>query len=48
MKTTTTNLFASATKIKETAKKTDKKVINAPELGNKIQRFAELKQLIDS
>jgi hypothetical protein len=48
MKTTTTNLFATATKIKETAKKTDKKVINAPELGNKIQRFAELKQLIDS
>jgi len=48
MKTTTTNFFASATKVKETAKKTDKKVINAPELGNKIQRFAELKQLIDS
>ena len=48
MKTNTTNLFATATKIKETAKKTDKKVINAPELGNKIQRFAELKQLIDS
>jgi len=48
MKTTTTNLFATATKVKETAKKTDKKVINAPELGNKIQRFAELKQLIDS
>jgi len=48
MKTTNTNLFASATKVKETAKKTDKKVINAPELGNKIQRFAELKQLIDS
>ena len=48
MKTTTTNLFASATKVKETAKKTDKKVINAPELGNKIQRFAEFKQLIDS
>ena len=48
MKTTTTNLYASATKVKETAKKTDKKVINAPELGNKIQRFAELKQLIDS
>jgi len=48
MNTTTTNLFATATKVKETAKKTDKKVINAPELGNKIQRFAELKQLIDS
>jgi len=48
MNTTTTNLFATATKVKETAKKTDKKVINAPELGNKIQRFSELKQLIDS
>jgi hypothetical protein len=48
MNTQTTNLFATATKVKETAKKTDKKVINAPELGNKIQRFAELKQLIDS
>ena len=29
MKTTTTNLFATATKVKETAKKTDKKVISA-------------------
>lgn len=48
MNTQTTNLFATATKVKETAKKTDKRVINAPELGNKIQRFAELKQLIDS
>ena len=48
MNTQKTNLFATATKVKETAKKTDKKVINAPELGNKIQRFAELKQLIDS
>ena len=48
MNTQTTNLFATATKVKEIAKKTDKKVINAPELGNKIQRFAELKQLIDS
>ena len=48
MKTTTTNLFATATKVKETAKKTDKKVISAPLLGNKVQRYAELKQLIDS
>ena len=48
MKTTTTNLFASATKIKETTKKTDKKVISSPVLGNKVQRYAELKQLIDS
>ena len=48
MKTTTTNLFATATKVKETTKKTDKKVISSPILGNKIQRYAELKQLIDS
>lgn len=48
MKTTTTNLFATATKVKETIKKTDKKVIPAPLLGNKIQRYAELKQQIDS
>jgi hypothetical protein len=48
MKTTTTNLFATATKVKETAKKTDKKVIQAPILGNKVQRYAELKQAIDS
>jgi len=48
MKTTTTNLFATATKVKETTKKTDKKVITAPLLGNKIQRYAELKQQIDS
>jgi hypothetical protein len=48
MKTTTTNLFATATKVKETTKKTDKKVIQAPELGDKVKRFAELKQIIDS
>jgi hypothetical protein len=48
MKTTTTNLFATATKVKETAKKTDKKVISSPILGKKVQRYAELKQLIDS
>ena len=48
MKTTTTNLFATATKAKETTKKTDKKVIQAPILGNKVQRYAELKQTIDS
>ena len=48
MKTTTNNLFASATKVKETAKKTDKKVISSPILGNKVQRYAELKQMIDS
>jgi hypothetical protein len=48
MKTTTTNLFATATKVKETTKKTDKKVISAPLLGNKVQKYAELKQQIDS
>jgi hypothetical protein len=48
MKTTTTNLFATATKVKETIKKTDKKVIISPLLGNKVQRYAELKQTIDS
>jgi hypothetical protein len=48
MKTTTTNLFATATKVKETTKKTDKKVILSPFLGNKVQRYAELKQMIDS
>ena len=48
MNTTTTNLFATATKVKETTKKTDKKVIQAPDLGNKVQRYAELKQTIDS
>ncbi len=45
MNTQTTNLFATATKVKETAKKTDKKVISSPILGNKVQRYAELKQL---
>lgn len=44
----TTNLFATATKVKETAKKSEKKVINAPLLANKVQRYAELKQAIDT
>ena len=48
MQTQTTNLFATATKVKETAKKTDKKVLDAPELANKVQKYAELKQLIDA
>jgi hypothetical protein len=48
MKTTTTNLFATATKVKETTKKTDKKVIISSILGSKVQRYAELKQMIDS
>jgi hypothetical protein len=49
MVTTSTNLFAASTKVKEAAtKKTDKKIIPAKSLGNKCQRFAELKSLIDS
>lgn len=43
-----TNLFATATKVKETAKKTDKKVIKAPLLADKVKRYAELKHQIDS
>lgn len=43
-----TNLFATATKVKETAKKTDKKVIKAPLLADKVKRYAELKHAIDS
>ena len=46
--TTTPNLFATATKVKETAKKTDKKVIKAPLLADKVKRYAELKHEIDS
>lgn len=44
-----TNLFGNA-KVKETAaKKTvDKKLIGATELGNKIKRFVDLKQSIES
>ena len=45
---TKTNLFATATKVKETAKKTDKKVIKAPLLADKVKRYAELKHAIDS
>lgn len=45
---TKTNLFATATKVKETAKKTDKKVIKAPLLADKVKRYAELKHQIDS
>lgn len=48
MTTTTTNLFATSTKIKETAKKTEKKLLMATELDDKIQRFATLKQMIDA
>lgn len=45
---TKTNLFATATKVKEPAKKTDKKVIKAPLLADKVKRYAELKHQIDS
>jgi hypothetical protein len=48
MNTLTTNLFATATKVKETTKKTDKKVIKAPLLADKVKRYADLKQIIDS
>ena len=48
MNTQTTNLFATATKVKETTKKTDKKVIKAPLLADKVKRYADLKQIIDS
>jgi len=44
----TTNLFATATKVKETTKKTDKKVIKAPLLADKVKRYSELKQAIDT
>jgi hypothetical protein len=43
-----TNLFATATKVKETTKKSDKKVIKAPLLADKVKRYAELKHEIDS
>lgn len=48
MNTQTNNLFATATKVKETSKKTDKKVIKAPLLADKVKRYADLKQMIDS
>jgi hypothetical protein len=42
------NLFATSTKVKETAKKPEKKIIKAEELSNKIKQFAELKAQIDA
>lgn len=42
------NLFAAATKVKEPAKKTDKKIIKAPLLGDRVKRFAELKNTIEA
>ena len=48
MTTTTLNLFATATKVKETGtKKATHKVIKT-DLADKIQRFAELKAKIDA
>ena len=44
---TQTNLFTATTKV-ATPKKTDKKVINAPELDDKIRRYNELKQSIEA
>ncbi len=49
MKSTTVNLFAAGTKIKEPAKKVaDKKIILTPLLDDKIKRFAELKATIEA
>jgi hypothetical protein len=42
------NLFATSTKVKETAKKPEKKIIKAEDLSDKIKRFAELKAQIDA
>jgi len=41
------NLFAAGTKVKETAKKSEKKFVKAP-LGNKIGKFLELKKTIEA
>lgn len=43
----TINLFAQ-TKVKETAKKTEKKFISVPNLGDKISKFNDLKDRIES
>lgn len=42
------NIFTTSVKVKEAIKKTDKKIILAPQLEDKIQQFLELKQEIDS
>lgn len=47
MTQTKTNLFTTGTKVKETGKKPEKKTIKAAELGNKIEKFAKLKDEID-
>lgn len=47
MKTTTVNLFATS-KVKETAKKPEKKIIKAELLDDKISRFNRLKDEIEA
>ena len=43
------NLFASSVKVKETVKKTvEKKIIKAPELGDKVKQWGQLKAEIDA
>ena len=42
----TVNLFAAGTKVKETAKKPEKKLIPVPVLDGKIKKFLELKATI--
>lgn len=44
---TKVNLFAAGTKVKETAKKPEKKIVKAP-LGNKIEKFLSLKKTIEA
>jgi hypothetical protein len=44
----TTNLFAATTTKTAAPKKADKKVISAHELGDKVKRFADLKNQIDA
>lgn len=43
----TVNLFAAGTKVKETAKRPEKKIVKAP-LGSKIKTFLELKAKIEA
>lgn len=42
------NLFAQNTKVKETAKKPEKAVMEAPDLDDKVQRYSDLKAIIDA
>jgi hypothetical protein len=44
----TTNLFAATTTKTAAPKKADKKVVSAHELGDKVKRFADLKNQIDA